>query len=69
MPNEEGWIDRRLNQAQMSQQSPVTDAVATRMTDLLKGKLAKAPLAAKEMAETARALVDDMVPPVASGDD
>ena len=59
----EDWIDKRIGEARTSQQPTVTDAVAIRMTKLLEGKLSNAPLARKEMSETAKALIADMATP------
>ena len=61
----EDWIDKRIGEARRAQQPTVTDAVAIRITTLLKGKLGDAPLTAKELADTAKALFDDMALPVA----
>ena len=61
----EDWIDKRLGEARRAQQPTVTDAVAVRMTDLLKGRLGKAPLTAKELTETAKTLIANMATPVA----
>ena len=63
--NADDWIDKRLSEAQGVRKPAVTDAVATRITILLKGKLGEAPLTAKELADTAKGLLDDMAPPVA----
>ena len=62
----EDWIDKRVGEARGAQQPTVTNAVALRMTTLLKGKLGDAPLTANEVADTARALIGDMVTPVVS---
>lgn len=63
MCSEEDWIDKRLSEARRVRKAAVTDAVAIRMTRLLKGKLGEAPLTAKELAETAKALIADMATP------
>ncbi len=65
MPDEDDWIDKRLGEAQGAQQPTVTNAVAVRMTRLLKRRLGEAPLTAKEVADTAKALIGDMATPVA----
>ena len=61
--NAEHWIDKRIGEARTYQQPTITEAVAIRMTKLLEGKLSKAPLAKKEMSETAKALIADMATP------
>ncbi len=61
----EDWIDKRIGEARRAQQPTVTDAVAIRITTLLKGKLGDAPLTTKEVADTAKALIGDMATPVA----
>jgi len=63
MCSEEHWFDKRLSEARRVQKAAVTDAVAIRMTRLLKGKLGEAPLTAKELAETANALIAGMATP------
>ena len=62
----EDWIDKRIGEARRAQQLAVTDAVELRVKDLVKGKLGEAPLTAKELADTAKALIADMATPVAS---
>ncbi|MEE9294126.1 MAG: hypothetical protein V3W34_04055 [Phycisphaerae bacterium] len=61
----EDWIDKRIGEARRAQQPTVTDAVAIRMTDLVKGKLGEGPLTSKELTETAKALIADMATPPA----
>ena len=61
----EDWIDKRLSEARVVPKAAVTDAVAIRITRLLKEKLGEAPLTAKELADTSKALLDEMAPPIA----
>lgn len=65
MCTEEDWITKRVREARLAQQTAVTEAVATRVTTLLKGKASEASLTAKELADTAKALIADMATPVA----
>ncbi len=60
----EHWVDKRIGEARSAQQPTVTDPVAIRMTDLVKGKLSEAPLTSKQLTKTAKALIADMVTPV-----
>ncbi len=64
MCTEGDWIDKRLSEARAAPQASVSDAVAIRITRLLKGKLGEAPLTAKEVADTAKTLIGDMATPV-----
>ena len=61
----ENWIEMRIGEARRAQAPTVTDAVAIRMTRLLKGKLGEVPLTARELADTSRTLIADMATPVA----
>ena len=63
MCSEEDWGDKRFSEARRVRKAAVTDAVAIRMTRLLRGKLGETPLTAKELAETAKALIADMATP------
>lgn len=60
----EDWIAKRLSEAQGAKQPTVTEAVAIRITSLLKGKLGETPLTTKELVDTAKALLGDMAPQV-----
>lgn len=56
------WITSRIAEARRRHVS-VTNAVATRMEDLLKGQLSDGRLSSTELASVAKALIASMVAP------
>ncbi len=62
MSNESFWSAMRVTEAMKTHPS-VTEAVAERMKELLRSKLSERPLSATEQAESAKALLAEMVAP------
>jgi hypothetical protein len=63
MPNDETWIEERLQQAAKTY-TFVTDAAVARLKGLLEGEAQERPLTQGELLGTAAQLMQDMVKPV-----
>lgn len=63
MPTPEPWIASRIADG-LTSHPRVTEAVGTRLQALLQGQLSQRLLTQAELAKTAKALTEDMAPPV-----
>ncbi len=61
MPTDDLWITARITQSHKLYPS-VTEAVSTRLQQLLKGQLSERQLTQAELGAVAKALIDDMAP-------
>lgn len=62
MVKDEDWIARRVNEAHKAHPS-VTDSAATRIIELIKGKIMDRQLSTAELQEIAKTLLADNEPP------
>jgi hypothetical protein len=62
---DEDWIAKRVNEAHKAHPS-VTDSAATRILELIKGKVMDRQLSAAELREIAKTLLADIAPPASS---